>query len=956
MKRMIIIAAWLSAAVSVAGAVDIAGPLLTAQGEVSAIIRLADQAELRKAVGVQNTGVRNQAAHARVIEELRSNSRRSQAAILEMIEAAGARVKEHKSFWISNCIYIRADAEFIRELAQRPDVEMVTENPDIVLVEPVDSGAITASTMTAEPGLTDIGAREAWAMGLKGAGRIVCNFDTGVNGNHPALVARWRGANGAPAAACWFDPFTNTTFPVDSHGHGTHTMGTIAGMDGPDTVGVAFEAQWIAAGVVDRGGGFSRTVADILAAFQWAVDPDGNPQTIDDVPDVINNSWGVPAGYLGGCDGTFWDAIDNVEAAGVVCLFAAGNEGPYARTIRTPADRITSPLNCMAVGALNGPYGQIANFSSRGPSGCDSSTIKPELVAPGVNIRSCDRNGGYRTMSGTSMATPHVAGAVALLRQFNPQATVNQVKAAVLYGADDLGSPGDDNDYGHGKLNLLHSLYNMPPPDHPFIHVISCRTYDGHDDRPEPGDSPRLRLILENIGSAGQVQATLSSNDPHIQVIENYLNLGFRPRFDTLRIDGFRIVISNDAVPGETLRMAIEFTSGSWRQRFTFDAIVIDGQAESIATIVTDSLEMTFSNFGQFGLGDGSFNPGGGRGFRYPVGGIDFIKESSLLIAAAGRVSDGARNEANVPDNDFKPLANNLPRIEAPGIYADYDGYAAYSDSAAEYPLGVGVSQKCFAWNGNQKFVLAEFTISNYGQVPLIGIRAAIYCDWDLPLTSGSDDVVGYVDSLSLGYIMDQPTGRCVGVRPITAPASSYRAIANSLDFSNGFPDSRKQQFMSEGFVQTAYAVPGNYSHIIAVGPYDIAPGDSEVAAFAFVAGNSLEELTAQAQQAFWMYPNLTGITDDRSDTPDDYRVGRNYPNPFNSSTVIEIQVDGRAELVIYDIKGCKVRSYELQGGRTETIIWDGKCSDGTEAAAGVYFYKIKGDDNSRPRKMILLK
>lgn len=956
MKKTIMLIVWFLVIVSGAVAADISFSLQNAVGEVSAIVKLKDRAALNKTIGDPETAGGFPSAHARVIEALRSNSRRSQAEILQIIESAGEKIVEHKSFWISNCIYIRGEAAFIRELAAHPDVEYVAENPEILLVEPVDSGKTVCSISTAEPGLCDIGARTAWSMGLKGAGRIVCNFDTGVNGNHPALSARWRGANGAPAAACWFDPYTNTTFPIDNHGHGTHTMGTITGMDGADTVGVAFEAQWIAAGVVDRGGGFSRTVADILAAFQWAVDPDGDPQTLDDVPDVINNSWGVPAGYLGGCDQTFWEAIDNVEAAGVVCLFAAGNEGPYARTIRTPADRIASPFNCLAVGALNGATGQIANFSSRGPSGCDSSTIKPELTAPGVGIRSCDRNGGYRTMSGTSMATPHVAGAVALLRQFNPQASVNQVKAALLYGADDLGSPGDDNDYGHGKLNLLRSLYNMPPPANPFIHVISCRTFDDRDDRPEPGESLRLRLILENIGSTGQVQATLTSANYHAQIIDNLLNLGERARFDTLRIDGFRINISEAAVPGETLRFQLQFANGSWHQSFAFEAVVIDGQAEAVATIVTDSLEMSFSNFGQFGLGDGSFNPRGGRGFRYPVGGIDLLKESSLLISLAGRVSDGARNEANIPDNDFKPLANNLPRVETPGIYADYDGYAAYSDSAAEYPLGVGVSQKCFAWNGDHKFVLTEFTISNYGQQPLTGLRAAIYCDWDLPLTSGNDDVVGYIDSLSLGFVMDLPTGHCVGVRPITSPASSYRAIANSLDFADGFPDSRKSQFMGEGFVQISYTTPDNYSHLIGVGPYDIVAGDSEVVAFAFVIGNSLAELAAQAQQAFWMYPNLTEIGDRSRPTPADIGLGRNYPNPFNSSTAIEVRLEAPAELVIYDIKGSRIRTFQLQGGRTETIIWDGRNEAGEEAAAGVYFYKIKGNTSSPPRKMILLK
>lgn len=929
--------------------------LQTAKGEVSAIIRMASNTSSPKNAAVTEAARHTPEFHAQVIERLKSNAETGQKSLIRIIESAGDKISEYKSYWISNCIYVRGDAGVIRSLATHPEVEEIIEDFPIALVEPIDSGEIATSTTAAEPGLNMVEARGVWEMGLKGAGRIVCNFDTGVNGNHVALASRWRGANGASVAASWFDPYTNTTFPMDTHGHGTHTMGTIVGMNGADTVGVAFESQWIAAAVVDRGGGFQRTIADILAAFQWAADPDGNPMTIDDVPDVINNSWGVPAGYLGGCDATFWEAIDNVEAAGAVCLFAAGNEGPYPFTIRTPADRIASPYNCLAVGALNGTTGQIANFSSRGPSGCDSLTIKPELVAPGVNIRSCDKNGGYRLMSGTSMATPHVAGAVAIMRQFNPQATVNQIKAALLSGAVDLGSPGDDNDYGHGKLNIMRSLYNMPPPAHPFVHVISCQIRDGRDDLPGVGETINLDLVFDNIGSAGSIGALLRSLSSRALVRDSSMNYGWLDRFDTLRTNGFSITISSDAQPGDTLRFAIDFQIGVSNQRYEFWIIVVDSAAPSVATIITDSLEFSFSNFGQFGLGNTSFNPQGGRGFRYPVGGIDFLKESSLLISHSGRVSDGARNNFNQPDNDFRPIPGNLPRVYYPGIYADYDGYSGYSDSAAENPIGVGVSQKCFAWNGNYKFVIAEFTITNYNQVQLTNLRAALYCDWDLPLSSGVDDVVGYVDWLSLGYIMDMSTGKCVGIRSLTSNASSYRAIANSVDFANGFSDSAKNQFMSEGFVQVSYSAPSNYAHILSVGPYDIAAGDSETVAFAFIYGGSLTELTEQAQQAFWMYPNLTGADDGSINKPTEISLGQNYPNPFNSTTIIETITDSPSQLGIFDICGRQVRMFALVGNGKQTIVWDGRDDHGQEVAAGVYFYKI-GGDSCKPRKMILLK
>jgi subtilisin family serine protease len=323
-----------------------------------------------------------------------------------------------------------------------PGVEMIIRDIPVELIAPVDSEYPAITSDGPENGIRMVRAPEAWALGWDGSGRLVCNFDTGVNGNHEALISKYRGNNGGTPAECWFDPLTNTDY----------------------TVGVAPGAQWIAAGVVDRGGGFQRTVADILAAFQWAAEPDSDPSTTEDVPDVVNNSWGIPIGYYPACDETFWEAIDNLEAAGVVCIFAAGNEGPYGQTVRTPADRITSDFNSFAVGAIdaNDSTYRVASFSSRGPSGCDHATIKPEITAPGVMIRSAARDGGYVSLSGTSMAAPHVAGAVAILRQYNPHSTPGEVKMALMNSAFDLGQTGEDNNYGWGVVDIMRALQLMP--------------------------------------------------------------------------------------------------------------------------------------------------------------------------------------------------------------------------------------------------------------------------------------------------------------------------------------------------------------------------------------------------------------------------------------------------------------------------------------------------------------
>ncbi len=257
---------------------------------------------------------------------------------------------------------------------------------------------------------------------------------------------------------------TQTDFPFDSGQHGTHTMGTICGLGQStgDTIGVAFGAEWISCGVIDRQS-IPRTVQDALASFEWVVDPDGNPGTVWDVPDVNSNSWGLVTGHgYPPCDQTFWAVLDGCEAAGIVVVFAAGNEGPGPNSLRRPADRATTEITSFSIGALDGNNNNfpIAGFSSRGPSNCTPSgdpTFKPEVSAPGVNVRSSIPGGGYAGgWSGTSMATPHVAGVVALMREANPNLTSEQVREIMLETAFEVPAdvvPGEDNTYGMGMVD-----------------------------------------------------------------------------------------------------------------------------------------------------------------------------------------------------------------------------------------------------------------------------------------------------------------------------------------------------------------------------------------------------------------------------------------------------------------------------------------------------------------------
>ena len=401
---------------------------------VIAILRV--QADVRAVQA--RSGERPGAAVVRTLRETATGAQRGLIGQLQAAERAGS-AGSITGLWITDAVSFSARPDVIRAIAQRPDVAVVAA--DGTIQAPL-AAKTTAATGGAEPNVALVGAPDLWALGFRGDGTTVAILDTGVDATHPDLAAQYRGGSGA-----WFDPYGQHATPVDLNGHGTESAGVAVGRSaGGSAIGVAPNASWIAAKIFNDSG--TATSTAIHQAFQWVLDPDANPAT-DDAPDVVNDSWtlGTP-----GCSLDFEPDLAALVAADITPVFAAGNYGPGTATSPSPANN----PDAFSVGAVT-LTDSIAASSSRGPTSCGRSTAAtyPAVVAPGVNVRSSDLYGTYTTVSGTSIAAPHVSGALALLRQAVPTATGASARAALQATARDLGTAGPDNSFGSGRLDVL---------------------------------------------------------------------------------------------------------------------------------------------------------------------------------------------------------------------------------------------------------------------------------------------------------------------------------------------------------------------------------------------------------------------------------------------------------------------------------------------------------------------
>lgn len=456
--RRAAIAASLSAALiaSVAPAVraDTGGDASRA----SFIVMFREQADLSSAANAPTRDARR----LTVVQQSRATAERTQDAVRALLEQArqAGRVGAITPLWIVNAVAFEGETSIANTIRERPEVDRV-ETDSTIPMDPARSAIVEPRLGTVEWNVAKIRAPEVWASGISGQDVVIGAIDTGGDYLHTAIASQYRGrlpSGSFDHRSSWYDAVEGSPTPVDPYGHGTSVLGIALGGDGPgpdlNDIGVAYGARWIAARAFDRNG--QSMLSRILLASEWMLAPtgsDGRPD-VSLAPDIVNGSWAAE-----GCAPWFRALAATFLAADVFPVFAVGNVGdprmPRSSLVGSPADARES----FAVTATDSSD-EVPSFARRGPSCFPDATgdfAKPDVAAPGVNIRTAAPGGGYAARTGTSFSSPHAAGTVALMldgaRRTGHAWSTTDIRLAVRRSAVDLYQLYCDDRSGCGRLD-----------------------------------------------------------------------------------------------------------------------------------------------------------------------------------------------------------------------------------------------------------------------------------------------------------------------------------------------------------------------------------------------------------------------------------------------------------------------------------------------------------------------
>jgi subtilisin family serine protease len=921
---------------------------------------------------------------AAAVEMLRTRASLALRGLDDVAGDAGAAVPDVQiveRFWVVPAATAKVSSAGLERLAAAPGVRrIVSDEPLPVALEPARS-TFAPPTFTSDA-MRTIGADAVWDAGATGDGVVIAFFDSGVDAANAMVARRWRGLR-TSVRASWFDPFHRASAPVDAIGHGTQVavaaVGALAAgdvlelADGSTLVaasdldvvtGPAPRAEWIAGRVFDNfGGGVFTRRSVLLQAFQWALDPDGNPGT-DDAPDIINASWGIlPTSDFDQCTDVLYEAIDAAEAAGIAVVFAAGNGGPSVGSVAFPASRDDAALRNFAVGASSGTTSiAVADFSGRGPSPCGGG-IKPEIIAPGTvpEVRA-DGEGRARltgfTVQGTSLSTAQASGALALLRQARGGATPETLKRFLIDNAEDVGVAGPDDDAGYGLLDVPAAL-----GDAGALLVAGLLQVAGAS-----ADEEGLTVRLRNRGTAtwpgGALRVEPVGDD----------RAGPAPAGAAL----------SPIAPGTTIAARLASPGPASGEGVSVRVTVTDGAGEiALSRLVYAAPPDAFGGFvltvGDLAAGANDF----GRLGRIaaPQGlvwqGTELLPAGGIAVAAGGVVSDGlyvttlGRSDLKrfgpAAETDWAPQ-RPFTDVEAAAADVRFDDFEALTAAGLEVTARYEVSE-----SGGVGALGAVFTVRNRGGSTYPDVVVGLLADWDFAggervrWAPGIEALITEAGAAAgpIAMLAADTTVSAHVELPLGTPDAGGIYEAGSGVLVDSLTDDVKLDLLrggSAGLLPGAATATDNAA-LLGVGPFDLAAGATVsvrfwllVAPDESVGAARLAELRAED-----LPPPPTG--------GDAFATLPPYPNPLRVGeglvrfpfTLSEADADagGDMALEIYDLAGRRLyrdRRPMAPGGAPPEFTWDGRLGGGVDAAGGMYLYVIRLNGRNVSGRVLLVR
>ena len=795
--------------------------------------------------------------------------------------------------------------------------------------------------------LKTIEAERAWDISRGSKEIIIAIVDTGVEWTHSDLADNiWINTKEIPNNGIdddnngyiddvrgWdFGGLGNGTYPIpdndpneDRPDHGTHVAGIASAVtnNGVGVAGVGYNCLIMPVKVSqDNQRNLNNTVY-ILYGYEGIV------YAVDNGAHIINCSWGGD-GYSRFEN----EIIQYANQKGAVIVAAAGNDGSFKSTYG-PA----SYDHVIAVAATN-ENDTRSSFSNWG--------YFVDVTAPGLNIYNTWKTNTYTYLSGTSMSTPHVAGAAALLKAHYPNYTPDQIAEQIRVSADNIDNvnPFHKGLLGFGRLNVYRAL----TVNSPSVRSISKELEDDNGNGAfEIGEKVSVKITVKNyLAPVKNLEISLSSTSGYVNIKQGSFSLsslGTLEEASNITVP-FEFEVGNNAPMNAETYLMLTYKADDYEDQECFS---INLNPSYLNTTVS-KIKMTVTSEGNIGFHDFPDNLQG-IGFIYDDGNNMLFEGSLILAVSENQVSDAARNITNGNKNaSFKTVA---PVRFINDGFADEAGETIFNDEKASIPIGIETTLNTYAFKSEpyNNFVILKYTYKNINTSGTINFHSGIFFDWDM--VDGDNDITRYDPLNLMGYVYHSAAqsqtyvGAAllsfydkINFRPILNPGDSHWGIYD------GFSNTEKYQSVSGG-VNRESAGPGDISFVIGPGAISLGAGEKTTSYYVLVAGSSLDEL----RQAVSYAKQKLDIIDSGIVTPVplEYALLGNYPNPFNPSTTIKfiLKEKGNIRIDIYDAKGSlagKIDKKNMPAGENNLLV------DMGGHASGAYYYRLRvfNDRNER--------